>query len=57
MSEDKLQPSPCLSLSTGACSGPSRKKKTLAWDKGGNHVEALALEATLLKVAAAAEAA
>ena len=29
----------------------SCKNKALAWDKGGNHVAALALEATLLKVA------
>ena len=29
----------------------SSKNKALAWDKGGNHVAALALEATLLKVA------
>ena len=27
-SEDKLQPSPCLSLSTGACSGPITRKLT-----------------------------
>ena len=29
----------------------SCKNKALAWDKGGNPVAALALEATLLKVA------